>query len=125
MTENYQLPLNIKITRPIIRTVVRTAYRLLCKLEYIGLENIPQHGPYVIIFNHVSYYDPPMVGAFWPTSPEILGAGYLFETGFAPILKMYGVIPIDQDQHRYLKFGPFAGDLPRGEALRDARIDRS
>jgi 1-acyl-sn-glycerol-3-phosphate acyltransferase len=99
MTKPYQISPKVRITRLLIVGAFQLLYRVLTRLEFTGLENIPKAGPYVIIFNHVSYYDPPLVAVFWPQKPEILGAGYLWETSFAPIMKMYGVIPISRGEY--------------------------
>lgn len=43
------------------RTVIPLA--LLRAKEINGLENLPKKGPFLIIANHVSYLDPPLIGA--------------------------------------------------------------
>ena len=36
----------------------------ICRINKIdGLENLPSKGPYLIVANHISYLDPPLIGA--------------------------------------------------------------
>jgi long-chain acyl-CoA synthetase len=65
------------IARVASRTV--TAVTSLClwrffALQVIGLENLPQHGPFIIAPNHVSLLDPPVVAAALP--PVVLARTY-------------------------------------------------
>jgi 1-acyl-sn-glycerol-3-phosphate acyltransferase len=50
--------------------------------------------------NHISIFDPPLVGSFWPEAPEIIGAADVFEKkGQGQILLMYGVIPVHRGDY--------------------------
>jgi 1-acyl-sn-glycerol-3-phosphate acyltransferase len=40
----------------------------------IGKENIPSTGGYLVTYNHISYFEPPLAIAFWPAVPEALGS---------------------------------------------------
>ena len=74
-------------------------YRSLCRVHIIGRQNIPLHGPYMIAFNHLSYFDPPFVAAFWPKTPEIIAAAYLWKkAAVGVIMRMYGAIPANRDE---------------------------
>jgi 1-acyl-sn-glycerol-3-phosphate acyltransferase len=52
---------------------------VLGKVEITGLENVPKSGPYLIAINHISIFDPPFIIAFWPISPEAVGAVDIWE----------------------------------------------
>jgi 1-acyl-sn-glycerol-3-phosphate acyltransferase len=54
--------------------VFRGIFRALARVQNCGKENIPYGKPYVFAMNHVSIFDPPFVGAFWPEQLEIIGA---------------------------------------------------
>lgn len=65
-----------------------------------GKENVPYGKPYVVAMNHISIYDPPLVGAFWPETLEIIGAADVFEKpGQGEVLKLYGVIPVHRGEY--------------------------
>ena len=66
----------------------------------IGKENIPYGQPYVVAMNHISIFDPPLIGAFWPEMLEIIGAADVFEKpGQGEVLKLYGVIPVHRGEY--------------------------
>ena len=46
---------------PIIRSVIHFLTRVFYKPAYIGFENIPETGPAILICNHVSYVDGPII----------------------------------------------------------------
>jgi 1-acyl-sn-glycerol-3-phosphate acyltransferase len=107
MSAVYHVPLRFRISRPVLKTVFRFIFRLLGHVNITGKEYIPHGKPYVVAMNHVSIYDPPLVGAFWPEQLEIIGASDVFDKpGQGPILKAYGVIPVhrgDYDRVLFIK----------------------
>jgi 1-acyl-sn-glycerol-3-phosphate acyltransferase len=92
------LPLQVRLQRPVIRWGFRAGYHLAARVEILGHENIPKEGPYLITFNHVSVFDPPLLIGFWPSAPEALAAEYLWDrNGFGLIMRGYGAIPVSSD----------------------------
>ncbi|MBI4770178.1 MAG: 1-acyl-sn-glycerol-3-phosphate acyltransferase [Chloroflexi bacterium] len=50
--------------RPIVMVIITVfdwIFRLLSNTRYVGRENIPQRGPFLIVVNHMSYTDAPLV----------------------------------------------------------------
>jgi 1-acyl-sn-glycerol-3-phosphate acyltransferase len=114
INDPYQVPLRLKLIRPILKSLFRGIFRLLGRVKIIGKENIPYGKPYVVVMNHVSIFDPPFVAAFWPEDLEIIGAEDVFsKPGQGQLLKVYGVIPV----HR--------GDYDRGLLAKIIRIIKS
>jgi 1-acyl-sn-glycerol-3-phosphate acyltransferase len=100
MSEPYRVPFRFRLSRPILKTVFRLIFRVLGKVKIIGQENIPYGKPYVVAMNHVSIFDPPLIGAFWPEMLEIIGASDVFaKPGQGEILKLYGVIPVRRGEY--------------------------
>jgi 1-acyl-sn-glycerol-3-phosphate acyltransferase len=100
MSEAYQIPLRYKISRPLLKAVFRFLFRTLGRVTITGRENILRGKPCVIAMNHVSIYDPPLAGAFWPGSLEIIGAIDVFEKPFqGQLLRAYGVIPVHRGDY--------------------------
>ena len=56
-----------KILKNIIKSIVRGAIYIWCKVYYraeiIGLDNIPKEGPLIFCGNHRTYLDPPLMVA--------------------------------------------------------------
>ena len=100
MTEVYRVPLRFRIIRPITKVVFRGIFHILGRVKVVGQENIPYGKPYVVAMNHVSIFDPPFVGAFWPDQLEIIGAADVFDKpGQGQVLKVYGVIPVHRGDY--------------------------
>jgi len=96
----YRVPLRFKIIRPVTKFVFRGIFRALARVRILGKENIPYGKPYVVAMNHVSIFDPPFVGAFWPEQLEIIGAIDVFsKPGQGQLLKLYGVIPVHRGDY--------------------------
>lgn len=97
ITRRYIVPWTTYLIRASMAPVFRGIFHLLSRVKIEGLENIPSCGAYVAVFNHVSIFDPPLVVAFWPTQPEVLGAVDVWNrASFAQnlIARLYRGIPI-------------------------------
>jgi 1-acyl-sn-glycerol-3-phosphate acyltransferase len=107
MTDAYHIPLRFRISRPILKAIFRSIFRLLGRVLITGRENIPFGKRYIVAMNHVSIFDPPLIGAFWPEQLEIIGASDVFEKpGQGQVLRAYGVIPVhrgDYDRSLFTK----------------------
>ena len=131
----YQVPFRFKIIRPVAKLVFRGIFRALARVKIVGRENIPYGKPYVVAMNHVSIFDPPFVGAFWPEQLEIIGAIDVFsKPGQGLVLKMYGVIPVhrgDYDRPLFtkiisiLKSGIPLLTAPEGRRSHDTAMQRA
>ena len=85
----------------LVKFTARTFYRVFYKVKIIGLDNIPQTGAVVLACNHVSNFDPPLVGGFiglrrdpiYIMKKEILNVPLL-----GAMLKSFGFIAIDRQK---------------------------
>jgi 1-acyl-sn-glycerol-3-phosphate acyltransferase len=103
--------------REVTKVVFRVLFRSLSRVRVTGQEHVPAQGPYMVVFNHVSIYDPPVVVAFWPHQVEILGAVEVWSRkGQAFLAKLWGGIPIRRAEvHREaidLTLSVLRSDLP-------------
>jgi len=99
MAERYHVPIWTKINRRFLRVFFRTFFRLLGKVELIGMENIPDHNKYVAIFNHVSLVEVPFIAAFWPTILEIIGAAAVWSRpGVSIVVKMWSGVRVKRTE---------------------------
>lgn len=118
MSDGYRVPLRFRISRPILKIVFRLIFRLLGRVTITGKENIPIGKPYVVAMNHVSIYDPPLAGAFWPEQLEIIGASDVFEKpGQGQILRAYGVIPVHRGDYDRVLFTKIISVIRAGYPL--------
>ena len=95
LSKIYHPAIYSRFFRMIGQPVFRGLFLLFSKIKVIGRENIPRRGPYMVVFNHVSLYDPPVVVAFWPTQLEVLGAIEVWSRkGQGILARLWGGIPI-------------------------------
>jgi 1-acyl-sn-glycerol-3-phosphate acyltransferase len=100
MSDAYHVPFRFRVSRPILKTVFRGIFRMLGRVKISGQEHIPYGKPYVVAMNHVSIFDPPLAGSFWPEQLEIIGASDVFEKPVqGQVLKLYGVIPVHRGEY--------------------------
>jgi len=100
MSDTYRVPLRYKISRPVLKAVFRLLFLTLGRVTITGKENIPRGKPCVVAMNHVSIFDPPLAGSFWPGPLEVIGAIDVFDKPFeGKILRFYGVIPVHRGDY--------------------------
>lgn len=63
----------------IAKTVVALIFYPLYRIRVIGKENVPNSGPVIICSNHISNFDPPVVGITSPRDIYFMAKGELFE----------------------------------------------
>ena len=91
----YKIPIYSKIFRIIARPIFKALFHILTNVTITGKENIPKQGPYIIIYNHVSLFEPPFVLTFWPVFPEVIAATEVFQRkGQDLLVKLYHAIPV-------------------------------
>lgn len=89
-----------KISRMILRFIIRVVYHILTQVRITGQENVPKDKAFVIAFNHISYYEPSLLMSFWRPPPEAMGAEYLFKHPVFKILALgYKAIPVNRGQY--------------------------
>jgi 1-acyl-sn-glycerol-3-phosphate acyltransferase len=101
-------------------------------LRIFGKQNVPQRGGLLIIANHQSYLDPPMVGlAMWRPIHYVARRTLFRSRIFAWLIDSLGAFPIDQDSSgadgikialRLLKAGKAVLVFPEGARTPNGRI---
>ena len=85
----------------LLKFMFRTYYRAFYKVEIVGLDNIPLTGPVVLTCNHVSNFDPPLVGGFVGLKRDpiyIIKKELLSVPLVGAALKSFGFIAIDRQR---------------------------
>jgi CMP/dCMP kinase len=81
--------------------------RTFLKLRVEGMEHIPRKGPVIVACNHISFWDPPIMGGIFPRMLHFLAKEELFQNRmFGSLIRGYNSIPIQQ--------GPGARSALRG-----------
>ncbi len=66
--------------------LVRTAFFMYFRVDVIGMDNIPRSGPLILIANHRSGFDPPMVGAIMHRPVHFMTKAELWQYPVLPFL---------------------------------------
>jgi 1-acyl-sn-glycerol-3-phosphate acyltransferase len=119
-----------KFGKFIMKTWLKPKYNV----KTIGLENIPTTGPVIICSNHISTFDPPIVGMTCPRDIHFMAKEELFKNPiFGYILRKVHVFPIkrgmkDRNALRkaleVLKDGNVLGLFPEGTRSKTGEIKK-
>lgn len=115
-----------------VQRVVYLVAVIAYRVRYSGRENIPKTGPVLMVSNHQSHFDPPLIGVGCRRRLNYLARETLFH--FAPfrwLIRSLDAIPIDRDglgltgikeSLRRLKRGEIVLIFPEGTRSRDGEI---
>ncbi len=106
----------------VVKSFLAAFYRLYGRMSVRGIENLPEHGPYIIAPNHLSYMDAPLIAAAipWSIALQTFSLGHSKYFGgpvTSRIAKMIQVIPVDMDARLYGALQLSAYVLRRGKVL--------
>lgn len=77
--------------------LVRIYFTALFRMEVRGRANIPRRGRILIAANHISAYDPPLVGCLIPRVVYFMAKKELFRIPLlGPLIRFYNAIPTDR-----------------------------
>ncbi len=112
----------------VLRAIVRALIPLLIRLEVEGKDNLPSSGPYILVTNHLSAYDLPVILAVCPHRIWAFAASkHRRNPLYAPILAAGGSIwvrrgEVDREALRQaleiLRRGEVLGMAPEGTRAR-------
>ena len=78
--------------------MMRAVLRAFAKWEVVGRENVPPVGPVIVVANHQSNVDPPLLGASLPRRLHFLAKDNIFTNRLAGwMLRNYGAYPLKRD----------------------------
>lgn len=115
-----------------IKKIIVFIFNYLARWEVYGVENIPEEGPVILASNHVSYWDPVVIGAVCPRKVRFMARKELFSIIFLGwIIKALKAFPVDRDGSdraaiksslEILKNGEVLALFPEGTRIRDKRL---
>ena len=82
----------------ICKPIAVVIMKLLFRLEAHGTEHVPRQGPVLIVANHSSVLDPPLVGGMTPRRLTFLAKAELFEIpGLGWLIRRLGARPVRRE----------------------------
>jgi 1-acyl-sn-glycerol-3-phosphate acyltransferase len=100
------------------RTFVRVTLGVFWRFRIVGASNVPVDGPLILACNHLSYFDPPALGAAAPRPVTYMAKQELFRI---PVLgKMItglGAFPVDRSRGDVAAIKTAMGVLKTGACL--------
>lgn len=108
-------PLAYRVGQPITRAY----FRLFHNVQWLHPERVPGAGPVLIVANHQSYYDPPLIGAGITQRPlDYLARAGLFKNPlFARFIRAFHAFPIKEDSGDRAALEAVVGRLQAGGAV--------
>ncbi|MEG1686769.1 MAG: lysophospholipid acyltransferase family protein [Angelakisella sp.] len=107
---------------------------LLYRIRYVGKENLPREGGYIVACNHRSLLDPVLLAHGIPRQVNYMGKVELFHVPvLGPILRGVGVFPVERGtgdasalDHavELLQQGNLMGIFPEGTRSHDGQMGR-
>jgi len=102
----------------ILRAIVNVLLGLIIHREYIGMENIPAEPPYILVINHLSVFDAPLLLTVCPhTIRAFAAAKHKRNPLYAAVLVMAGSIWVRRGEVDRKALQEALDVLKRGEAL--------
>lgn len=114
------------------RFVAGGLFGLLTRWEIRGAERAPRSGGLIVASNHISFWDPPLIGAAFPREIHYLAKEELFRTpGLGLAIRLLNAIPIRRGVAdlsglsralEVLKQGQVLLMFPEGSRMRDGEL---
>ena len=116
-----------------IRTLAAWYFTTFYDYTQSGLQNVPSYGPVIFAANHVSFYDPPAIGACIHRPINYFARDSLFKGLFGKALREIGTIPVARENadikslkaiFRTLKCNGIVAIYPEGTRSMNGQLTR-
>jgi len=98
--------------------LVKLFSRTVLRFKIQGLDHVPRTGPLIVACNHISFWDPPLVGSNFPRPLHFLAKAELFQNKvFGAMLRGYNSIPLQRGAQARSGLRGGEDALSRGGAL--------
>ncbi|MBW2987709.1 1-acyl-sn-glycerol-3-phosphate acyltransferase [Candidatus Woesearchaeota archaeon] len=79
------------------RILCTTYFRAVMNVDARGGHHVPEEGPFAIYSNHMTVYDPPILGHAFPRKTHYMGKKSLFKLPLLnQIIRLLGCFPVDR-----------------------------
>lgn len=115
--------------------IARFFFRTCFRWEVIGAKRIPEKGPVMICSNHLSYIDPPLIGASVRRKVHFMAKEELFRIPVLSLMiRYFGAYPVKRGSTSrqpirksldILREGNMIGVFPEGTRSKDGRLGKA
>ena len=89
----------MRIARPVLLLLLRVILKVAMRLRIRGMERIPEHGPAIILFNHITFVDPVLVTGVLPREGVAMSKVENFSHPVVgPLIRAFGAFPVQRGQ---------------------------
>ncbi|MBI2869608.1 MAG: 1-acyl-sn-glycerol-3-phosphate acyltransferase [Chloroflexi bacterium] len=100
------------------RALIRLLLLVLTRWQVVGKGNIPRDGALLVVANHLSLADPPVLGVSLPRTTLFMAKEELFRGGFSRyFVRGFGAFPVSRDRVDRAALKTALDWLARGNAL--------
>lgn len=120
------------VTYAILRWLFRLVFRVVFRWRVRGAERIPRTGPLLVCSNHISWWDPPLIGCIMPRRIYFMAKEEIFRWPvLGPLFPRFGAFPVrrgepDRQAVRtaldHLAEGRAVGIFPEGTRSRTGEL---
>lgn len=121
-------------TRRFCNFVLHILFKILLRLEVVGLENVPPEGPLILMISHTNFLDPVLAGGVMPREVVMMSKIENFRDPLLGIIvRLYGAFPVRRGQvdlrairHslQVLRHGEVLLMAPEGTRSGDGRLQK-
>jgi len=115
--------------------VLKTTFKLTLRMKVNGVANIPESGPVIVVANHASNLDPPVLGAALNRKIHYMAKSELFDNFFlARVMRTYGAFPVERGSAdtkairqalKVIKEQELLGIFPEGTRSKTGKLGRA
>lgn len=101
-----------------IRLVAYFYFKIFHGIKFYGAENVPKNGPVLLVANHVSFYDPIVIGIGQKRWIKFMTLDVYFRVPILrTVIKLCGAFPVNQSKVDKKTFKEAIDTLKRGDIL--------
>jgi 1-acyl-sn-glycerol-3-phosphate acyltransferase len=101
----------------LVKRAATLVFRVMCGFTATGVENVPRHGPVVLVPNHKSFWDPFFVAVVLRRPVHFMGKAEHFDGPLAKVFLKLGAFPVRRGESDAEALATARAILSRGDAL--------